>query len=68
MGLDLFGSFWGNAKKNKPHLRMIHESPTLYKPAHYHPAQPTPHITNHHNRPTTTNPSLTLSPSNTHIR
>ncbi|CAA9276661.1 MAG: hypothetical protein AVDCRST_MAG56-3426 [uncultured Cytophagales bacterium] len=25
MGLDLFGSFWGNAKKNKPYLR-------IYKP------------------------------------
>ncbi|CAA9301128.1 MAG: hypothetical protein AVDCRST_MAG56-5436 [uncultured Cytophagales bacterium] len=53
MGLDLFGSFWGNAKKNKPHLRFINQSPShlhpscyhpsCYHPAHYHPSQPIQH-------------------------
>ena len=53
LGLAFFGSFWGNAKKNKLHLRSINHSPSPYKPSylhpsHYHPAQPT-----HHNRPIT---------------
>ncbi|CAA9318162.1 MAG: hypothetical protein AVDCRST_MAG56-6812 [uncultured Cytophagales bacterium] len=45
MGLDLFGSFWGNAKKNKRHFP--HHQPftiplqTIL--SHYHPAQPTHH-------------------------
>ena len=32
LGLDLFGSFWGNAKKNKPHLRIINQSPSYSPP------------------------------------
>ncbi|CAA9237955.1 MAG: hypothetical protein AVDCRST_MAG56-1290, partial [uncultured Cytophagales bacterium] len=33
LGLALFGSFWGNAKKNKRHLQIINHSPTHYKPS-----------------------------------
>ncbi|CAA9272377.1 MAG: hypothetical protein AVDCRST_MAG56-3143 [uncultured Cytophagales bacterium] len=43
LGLDLFGSFWGNAKKNKPHLRIFNQSPSYLHPSCYHPPQPTHH-------------------------
>ncbi|CAA9346257.1 MAG: hypothetical protein AVDCRST_MAG56-8155 [uncultured Cytophagales bacterium] len=57
LGLDLFGSFWGNAKKNKDHLRIINQSPIHHPPT-----------TSHYNRPITTHPSLTLTPSNPQMR
>ncbi|CAA9255707.1 MAG: hypothetical protein AVDCRST_MAG56-2201, partial [uncultured Cytophagales bacterium] len=49
------GSFWGNAKKNKPHLRSINHSPSHYKPSylqppHYHPAHY--HPAHYHPSPT----------------
>ncbi len=39
LGLALFGSFWGNAKKNKPHLRLINPSPIPHLPLTTHPSQ-----------------------------
>ncbi|CAA9343294.1 MAG: hypothetical protein AVDCRST_MAG56-8017 [uncultured Cytophagales bacterium] len=52
LGLDFFGSFWGNAKKNKLHFP---QRSTNHQPITNHPVIriSANHITTHHNPPLT---------------